>query len=496
MHTLYKGEISLFDNRYELLALIGRGSFSEVWKARDTLTNVVQALKIYCPNSGMDIDGVKMLTREFSMVCSLNHSNLLRPNSFAIRHGKTPYLVLPYCPRGNTSNIVGRISEIDIWHLIRDIASALNYLHAKNPPIIHQDIKPANILIGDDGEFLLSDFGISIKAILSKSNLDNSGKDLSMSGTVPYMAPERFSRNNRPILANDIYSLGATVFELITGHLPFGDEGGIMLKNGADVPEVTGNFSSLLKKTVESCLIKDPNKRPTASELEIIANKRLNTYKKGGKIKTQDLANSKKAIWTIISTILLIIAFGFSYYYIYPTIRKTEPPSQNSTEKETDYKDFKEEATASVAPDETKSVAIDETKSVVTDESKSVVIKNIKPVATEDVKSVVPEKIEFQGTKENIPVLGKKQVVKKERNSQPSSIDLGYAIWHGPSQNGQPHGYGKMTFKQNHRIDSRDPQNYMAQRGDIVEGDYANGHLVNGTWTNSNGEKILILIGL
>ncbi len=491
--------MALFDNRYELLELIGRGAFSEVWKARDTLTNVVQALKIYSPSTGMDTDGIQMLTHEFSLVCSLNHSNLLRPNSFAICNGNTPYLTFPYCQRGNTYGMMGHFLEKDIWRLLRDIASALKYLHAKNPPIIHQDIKPANIMMGDEGEFLLSDFGVSIKAILSRSKQDNAEKDFISSGTLPYMAPERFSRNNRPILANDIYSLGATVFELATGYLPFGNEGGVMLKNGADVPEVTGDYSPQLKETIESCLAKDPWKRPKASELEVIAEREfhkrqgtvietsspvLNTHMDShaqaaddGISKPTDQSKRKRMLWFILSSILLLIGISFAIYFFFP-FKDSKPVSPNQTIIENEPTIIKEPVILEPEGDSTATIAI------------------------EEVKAAVSEANETSRIKEEIPAAEEKQTVREERKSQPSSIDLGYAIWNGPSQNGQPHGYGKMIFKKDHRIDSRDPQNYIAKTGDIVEGTYYNGHLEDGAWTKNNddwkkenGEKILILIG-
>ena len=89
------------------------------------------------------------------------------------------------------------------------------------------------------------------------------------------MAPERFSRNNLPIMANDIYSLGSTVYEMLSGYLPFGNDGGLLQKKGADVPEVPGDFSPLLKKTLEDCLQEEPWQRPTAEKLEEIANQAL-----------------------------------------------------------------------------------------------------------------------------------------------------------------------------------------------------------------------------
>ena len=153
----------LFNNRYRKELLIGRGAFSEVWKVTDVLTGVTQALKIYSPSAAMDDDGIEMMKHEFALMANVNHQNLLHPLSFDICDNR-PFLVLPFCKNGNINRRVGKFTEKEAWELLRDTANALAYLHAKEPPIIHQDIKPANILISDDGSYMLTDFGVSTKA--------------------------------------------------------------------------------------------------------------------------------------------------------------------------------------------------------------------------------------------------------------------------------------------------------------------------------------------
>ena len=165
---------------------------------------------------------------------------------------RKPYLVLPYCKNGSIMKYIGRFTEIQAWHLLRDVASGLAFLHAMQPNIIHQDIKPDNIMIGNDGEtFMITDFGVSTHV---RSTLRKSIGAFSSAGTIAYMAPERFSKNNTPIPANDIYSLGATVYEMLTGDVPFGDQGGLFQKSGAEIPELSGYYSDDLKKVLNMCL--------------------------------------------------------------------------------------------------------------------------------------------------------------------------------------------------------------------------------------------------
>lgn len=258
-------ENKLFHDRYFLERLLGRGNFSEVWLAKDSKTEIEVALKIYAPATGLDDDGLNVFAREFSLVVNANHKNLLKPLYYDSCDRK-PYLVLPYCRQGSIMKLVGKFSEQDAWRLLRDVASGLAWLHEMNPPVIHQDIKPDNIMIGDNGDFMITDFGVSthLRSTLRKSM----SAAFSSAGTIAYMAPERFGKDNTPIMANDVYSLGATVFEMLTGDTPFGDDGGLVQKKGAEVPDLKGDYSEQLKKVVCKCLRTNPWERPTAEQLE------------------------------------------------------------------------------------------------------------------------------------------------------------------------------------------------------------------------------------
>ena len=128
-----------------------------------------------------------------------------------------------------------------MWRFIRDVASGLAYLHSMNPPIIHQDIKPDNILILRNGDFVITDFGIS--------------------------------KQYHAVKASDIWSLGASIFELATEELPFCGMGGSLLKQGADMPELPEQYSRTLNMICQSCMTKETWNRPTAQQLADFASK-------------------------------------------------------------------------------------------------------------------------------------------------------------------------------------------------------------------------------
>ncbi len=257
----------VFAGRYRLSRQLGQGGFSQVWLARDTRTRGLEVvLKVYAPGTGLDEDGVELFSEEFSLLFNIRHHNLIKPMHYDVSE-RMPYLVLPYCEHGSTEKMIGRMTETEAWRFLHDVSSGLAHLHGQEPPIIHQDIKPANILVDSSGAFLITDFGISTKArsTLRKSVVRESVS--SGSGTMAYMGPERASRENAPVMASDVWALGVTAYELLTGDLPFGEMGGIFQKSGAEVPEVRGEWSHELKRVVELCLEKEPWDRPNAAQI-------------------------------------------------------------------------------------------------------------------------------------------------------------------------------------------------------------------------------------
>lgn len=260
-------ENTLFANRYQLIKLLGRGGFSEVWLAKDNWTHLQIAIKVYAPGQGMDQDGLQDFCGELASVYDLNHSNLLKPQHVDTWQNM-PYLIMAYCPAGSCVKRVGKMTEPELWKLIHDVAAGLAYLHEKD--VIHQDIKPDNILVDTEGNYLITDFGISTRArsTLRKSVIGGN----TSGGTTAYMGPERFSRQPAPTKASDIWSFGAMAFELLEGVTPFGEIGGGMQKGGAEIPFINAPVSDALKFTIFKMLSKETWDRPTASTLVEWAN--------------------------------------------------------------------------------------------------------------------------------------------------------------------------------------------------------------------------------
>ena len=266
-----------FADKYILIRQLGSGGFGEVWKAYDTVTKVNVALKIH--KDGDSVNATNQIVKEYTRVMGIHHDNLLTPTHVNIVGVKTAYLEMELCHKDLT---YAELSEEEVWKLIRDVASGLKRLSENKKwlerqqryidnPIIHQDIKPENILLRSNGMYAISDFGISKRRLSSlTTNETETQDDVDSLMTRAYAAPERFSKGGgKSVLASDIWSLGAMLYELVEGQLPFPEFGGDSLNNDVvHIPAITRNdYSDELKQLIYDCMAKDTTVRPTAAQL-------------------------------------------------------------------------------------------------------------------------------------------------------------------------------------------------------------------------------------
>lgn len=313
----HESETKIFDGHYQLLRpLSTEGGTADVWLAIDTNTidssidseegtsssdsGMLVAIKIYRPKNALDIDGEQRFRDEFKIVYECRHENLLQPTGFSIFNG-IPYLVLPYCKNGSSEQLIGKqLSPDNIWKFILDVSSGLNRLHTNETPIIHQDIKPANILIDNNGDYAITDFGISSK----RKGGHEFYCDEEKSGTMAYMAPERFQENAVPMSQSDIWAFGATLYEILSGKVPFGEEGGkSQIDNSSPILPIP-NIPSDIQHLISDCLAIEPGNRPSAK-----------TIKEAAITKQYPVRAHRKYFWLlgigIIAAIIIAIVFLF-----------------------------------------------------------------------------------------------------------------------------------------------------------------------------------------
>ena len=198
---------------YRLVRRLGVGGFASVYLGQHVRVSSMQAaIKIL---DLRDVDE-QQFHQEAETTASLVHPNIVRLLDFDIQQ-ETPFLVLDYAPGGSLRARHPKGSRVPlatVIQYIKELAPALQHAHDQN--ILHRDIKPDNILIGRQGELLLSDFGISLLSRTGRTSLHSS---TSTGGTPYYMAPEQF--RGKPSKASDQYALATVVYEWLCGTTPF-----------------------------------------------------------------------------------------------------------------------------------------------------------------------------------------------------------------------------------------------------------------------------------
>jgi len=208
------GQVSLTD-RYEIIEEIGRGGMGVVYKARHLDLDRVVAVKRILPEAG-SFGTVERFRREKKTIAKLNHRNILTVFD-AGEDEQGPWLSMEYIESGRT--LKDRVEEEDalpeeeVISIGKTLCSALSYAHRLG--IIHRDVKPANVLITEDGTLKLSDFGLAREGRASDLSKTDSGM-----GTIAYAAPEQLEDAKNVDHRADIYGLGATLYHLATRESP------------------------------------------------------------------------------------------------------------------------------------------------------------------------------------------------------------------------------------------------------------------------------------
>jgi len=206
----------LIADRYELEELVGTGGMSSVYRAHDRLLERDVALKVLHQQFTDDTDYVERFRREARSVAQLSHPNIVT----VIDRGEQDdrqYIVFEYVAGENLKSLVereGPLPEEKAVRLTLQIARALGFAHEHG--LVHRDVKPQNVLLNGDGQAKVTDFGIA-RSLDVKGGLTQTG---TVMGTSDYIAPEQ-ARGSRVDAQSDIYSLGAVLYELLTGEVPF-----------------------------------------------------------------------------------------------------------------------------------------------------------------------------------------------------------------------------------------------------------------------------------
>ena len=260
---------TILGNRYEIIRKIGDGGMAFVYEAKDRLLNRIVAVKVLRPEFVDDEEFLAKFKREAEAVANISHPNIVNVYDVGC-DGKVNYIVMEYVDGQNLKEIIkneGTLDEYTALDITKQIAKALSAAHKKG--VIHRDIKPHNILISSEGRNVkVADFGIAKAA--TNSTMTNIG---SIIGSVHYFSPEQ-AKGRFCDEKSDIYSLGITMYEMVTGHVPFDHENGVTialmhLQNEITPPsQVRDGIPDSLEKIILKCTMKKPEDRyQTADEL-------------------------------------------------------------------------------------------------------------------------------------------------------------------------------------------------------------------------------------
>jgi serine/threonine protein kinase len=243
---------------------LGKGGFGHVWKVRHKDSGKIYAIKVINKDYIRKENMVDQINREIEIMYKVDHPHIIKLYNH-YEDDDNFYLIMHCAGKGQLYSQLKRIKRLDertVAQFLREVISAVKYLHSLKPPIIHRDIKPENILLDNDGRVKLADFGWS-------NFYEEDKKRETYCGTPEYLAPEMVTKSGHNESV-DIWSLGVLAFELLAGRPPFVYKGDTnALYNDIKTLKIkwTDDFPTLAKNLISKILRLKPSERPSLDEI-------------------------------------------------------------------------------------------------------------------------------------------------------------------------------------------------------------------------------------
>ncbi|MEV1285813.1 protein kinase [Micromonospora sp. NPDC049679] len=257
----------LVADRYRLMQPLGQGGMGRVWKARDEVLHRDVAIKELVPPPGLTPEERQEMRerslREARAIARLNHINVVRVFD-VLRTEADPWIVMEYVASRSLQDVLasdGPVSSVRAAEIGLGVLGALRAAHRSG--VMHRDVKPGNVLLGDDGRVVLTDFGLA--TVPGDPNVTRTGLVL---GSPAYISPER-ARTGSAGPEADMWSLGATLYAAVEGHSPYARPSAIATLSAlATEPPPPPKNAGQLKSVLNGLLRKDPVARMKADEAE------------------------------------------------------------------------------------------------------------------------------------------------------------------------------------------------------------------------------------
>jgi len=250
-----------FARRYQIIEELGRGGMGRVYKAMDTEINEKVALKLITPEIAKDKKTIERFRNELKFARKIRHKNVCQMYDLS-KEEESYYITMEYVRGDDLKGMIRRMGGFSAAQAITIAKQVCNGLtEAHKVGVVHRDLKPQNIMIDQDGNARIMDFGIARS--LKGKGITGAGV---MIGTPDYMSPEQVEGKETD-QRSDIYSLGVILFEMVTGQTPFqGDTPfTIGVKHKSEIPqdpkELNNQISAELSQVILRCLEKDKEKR-------------------------------------------------------------------------------------------------------------------------------------------------------------------------------------------------------------------------------------------
>ncbi|HEV3214134.1 MAG TPA: serine/threonine-protein kinase [Vicinamibacterales bacterium] len=317
MTDVQAGEV--LDERFEISELIGRGGMGSVFKATDLSTGRLLAVKIPFLELESDPAFYSRFQRELEIGKRLDHPGILK--FLTVDRPSRPYLAMEYLDGETLWDRLHRIRPLPTEEALRIaalICEPLEYMHHNG--IVHRDLKPTNIMLCRDCSLRIMDFGIAMMGATRRLTFLGFTERL---GTPNYMAPEQI-KGQRGDARTDIYSLGAILYEMTTGHAPYDDQGdlySIMNARLVGDPVAPRAYNPTIPPEVEEIILHALARHPdhryqtaAAMKAELLAPERIQVTGRADRLKVPSLVAHN---WHVIRIMLLALMVPVLLFFVF-----------------------------------------------------------------------------------------------------------------------------------------------------------------------------------